>query len=220
MFLLYGIQIPKGDNMKVIKAEGKNGFKISLTATNFRDGDYEKLERILPLCAEALGSDEFQDFMANFSYDLKVCSGRWWWKKCRTDVIENFKDSYINVNGVRKYMEKEEVYHHLMTAEEVLSEDGEDKEADIFMELDRRSSRNVLGYTYSNTTKQWIYNSFFKNGDDWDIAGNIVHEWVHKMGYGHAYKRTATRQYSVPYAVGYFVRDYVEKALTQQEKEN
>ena len=144
----------------------------------------------------------------------------WWWKKCHTVKHSQFVDNHIMVEGKEHVMSKEEIYMHLMAGEETLSEDGEDGEADIFMELDRRSSRNVLGYTYSNTTKQWIYNSFFTNGDDWDIAGNIVHEWVHKMGYGHAYKRTATRQYSVPYAVGYFVRDYVEKALTQQEKEN
>lgn len=206
--------------MRKITAEAESGFKINLTATNFRDGDYEKIETAVKYIAEALGSEEFQDYMANFEYEQKICSGMWWWKKCRTVKHTQFVDNHIQKEGFKLILSKEEIYDHLMAGEERLSEDGEDGEADIFMELDRRSSRNVLGYTYSNTTKQWIYNNFFTNGDVWDIAGNITHEWVHKMGYGHAYKKTATRKYSVPYAVGYFVRDYVEKALTQQDQEN
>ena len=83
--------------------------------------------------------------------------------------------------------------------------------------LFRRSKRNVLGYTYSNTKTQWVYNYFFTNGGIEDIAGNMVHEWVHKMGFGHASKNNSTRKYTVPYAVGYFVKEYVEKKLTQQQ---
>lgn len=198
----------KKDNLSYVGV-GDNGFKVALSATNFYDQDFLRLQEAAQWMAEALGSKEFMDFCRKFGYEITVCSGKWWWKNCWKQRHDEFNDN--------EGYDNEEIYNILMSGKEKLSTDGADREADVFLELDRRSNRRVLGYTYANSTKQWIYNNFFRNGDIWDVAGNIAHEWVHKMGFTHDYKYTSTREFSVPYAVGYFVRDYVEKKLTQQQ---
>ena len=74
--------------------------------------------------------------------------------------------------------------------------------------LDKRYKKGVLGYTYPSTVKQWIYKSFFIDATYKEVSQNLTHEWMHKIGFGHPSKKTSTRKYSVPYACGYFVRDY------------
>ena len=34
------------------------------------------------------------------------------------------------------------------------------------------------------------------------VASNLFHEWLHKVGFGHAVNYSVSRDYSVPYAVG------------------
>lgn len=178
------------------------GEKINLRLeySNFNDEEVDKLIKAAEHFIKAINSKEFKNFILNFGYESKICSGRFWNKKCVSVNIPNFKDNNDKSNM--------EIYNHLMTGKEVLSNDS-DKEIDIEIILDRRNKKGVLGYTYANTTRQWIYNSFFRSGSIEDIAGNIAHEWTHKMGYTHDFRYTPTREYSVPYAVGYFVRDYV-----------
>lgn len=105
----------------------------------------------------------------------------------------------------------EEIYKKIMSGAETLDPQA-DSEADIFIELDRSYSWSAIGYTYDNTKWQWIYNRFFKGASVASIASNIAHEYMHKLGYDHEYKWTALREFSVPYAVGYFVERYAKMA--------
>jgi uncharacterized protein YjaZ len=90
-----------------------------------------------------------------------------------------------------------------MAGKEVLRE-AKNYQADIVLRIDRRRRRGVLGYTYPSSIKQWIYSWFLKS-DFKSVAGNLAHEWCHKMGYKHAYKYNSTRHHTVPYAVGDYV---------------
>ena len=47
---------------------------------------------------------------------------------------------------------------------------------------------------------------YFDRYTPYQVAGNLTHEWLHKMGFTHDSAATSTRPYSVPYAVGYIVR--------------
>jgi hypothetical protein len=71
----------------------------------------------------------------------------------------------------------------------------------------------VIGYTNQNTLTIFINRVIYQKTEVYKIAMNLVHEWTHKMGYDHDFKATARRPASVPYAVGYMVRD-MGKALT------
>lgn len=62
-------------------------------------------------------------------------------------------------------------------------------------------NNGTVGYTYSNTNNIWMNKKFHNRMKDCERAGNIGHELSHKRGYGHDYKRTANRPYSVPYTI-------------------
>jgi hypothetical protein len=44
-----------------------------------------------------------------------------------------------------------------------------------------------------------------------ELAGNIAHESMHVLGYGHPYFNTKQRPFSVPYAIGYFFKQEAAK---------
>ena len=65
----------------------------------------------------------------------------------------------------------------------------------------------VVGYTYVTTPVQWMNRYYFNKFSAPQIAGNLVHEWTHKLGFGHDFKSTKRRPFSVPYAVGDIVAE-------------
>jgi hypothetical protein len=83
-----------------------------------------------------------------------------------------------------------------------------DNTADLYLELVKKNKpwpslffpNPSIGY--SNPTQKEIYTFswWFNQTSDWAYAGHIAHEWCHKLGFEHAHKPNATRQYSVPYA--------------------
>jgi hypothetical protein len=64
------------------------------------------------------------------------------------------------------------------------------------------ASNNVVGYTYPNVTTLWVNTKYMDRYDDPEIVRNQAHEMMHKLGYGHDFKATKRRPYSVPYAIG------------------
>lgn len=74
-------------------------------------------------------------------------------------------------------------------------------------------SNNVLGYTNQGTKTIFINRNFYNRAEIYEIAMNLTHEWCHKMGFGHDSKATARRPYTVPYGVGYIIRDLAQTLL-------
>lgn len=108
-----------------------------------------------------------------------------------------------------------QVFETIMSGAEKLSPEI-DGEADISVTLDARDAGSVIGYTYPNTRMQWIYASFFGRATPADIAGNLAHEYCHKIGFEHEFNFTSLRQYTVPYAIGYLTRE-IANNLTKGE---
>lgn len=65
----------------------------------------------------------------------------------------------------------------------------------------------VIGWTNGQILTVWVNTAKFDEFEISDIAGNITHEYLHKIGFDHASAKDRT---SVPYAVGYIVRDLVK----------
>lgn len=99
-----------------------------------------------------------------------------------------------------------QIYDHIMTGEEVLQK-GKDYEIDAEIEM-YSAETNTIGYTYQNTVKTWLNRVFASKYSEEQIAGNFIHEWLHKLGYQHS---SAKDYDSVPYAIGYLVRDMVKE---------
>lgn len=70
---------------------------------------------------------------------------------------------------------------------------------------------STVGYT--TTTSQYInmntkfLNSYTSN----QVARNMTHEWLHKLGFGHSASYSTARNYSVPYAIGSIMEELAAK---------
>lgn len=167
-------------------------------AIGFTPDEMVKLSKAASLLESILNSDIFKGEVRAHGYYAK----EHWWSKSK----------WVNAFRMSKGLSTNGVYLTIMRGSEVLSPEG-DNEADIQLTIDRRDAGDVLGYTYSSTAMQWIYASFFGRATTADIAANLAHEYCHKLGFDHEFNRTADRQYTVPYGVGYIVKRLAVEVL-------
>jgi hypothetical protein len=157
-------------------------------ATNFSLSELKKLKEVLPVLEKAINSNEFKKWCVEYDF-------------------ENAYDNRMNGN---------QIYIKLMTGAEVL-DPKEDKEMDIDLTIYTvpwyGRGKNVIGYTYPSTMRTWVNRKFFSSYTIAGIAGNLAHEWCHKIGFDHSFYWTSTRSTSVPYAVGYKVEELCERIL-------
>jgi hypothetical protein len=73
------------------------------------------------------------------------------------------------------------------------------------------SSRNTVGYTYPSGLKIWMNTKYFDVYTPAEVAGNVFHEWTHKLGFGHDSRYSVSRNSSVPYALGYIMEELGKK---------
>lgn len=102
-----------------------------------------------------------------------------------------------STNGLSNY----DVWSKILTGSEILSPE-EDGDIDVHVEVFSSPFSKVIGYTKENTIKTWINRKFFDRMSPADIAGNMFHEWLHKVGFDHVSEKEST---SVPYALGNLV---------------
>ncbi len=156
------------------------------SATNFNSSDLKKLERIVEIVDAVVNSTTFRDRVLNFTY-------------------KNQKRFYQNGG-----LNNEQIYTALMSGmEKFPSPSVADQTMQVNIRLFAPSffQRNVIGYTRPNTKIISINRNFFRKSKEYDIAGNLVHEYLHKIGFSHDTYYSRARDSSVPYAIGYIVRD-------------
>lgn len=78
---------------------------------------------------------------------------------------------------------------------------------DVEIELYSDFKSNVLGFTRPRTKRIWMNMKYFNKHTPSEVASNLTHEWLHKLGFDHERERHPDRKYSVPYAVGYIVKE-------------
>jgi len=164
---------------------------------NFSEVNERKMRAAIQLLERVVNSDEFKEAVLNFTY-----AG---------------KSEYVQNNG----MTNEQIYQHLMTGKENLYPEV-DLEMDLDVSLYKQSwgRCSVVGYTTPSSPRIYVNRCFFNGFELQEIAGNLFHEWVHKMGFGHDFKPTTRRPFSVPYALGYLVRTIGAKYNNEVFTEN
>jgi hypothetical protein len=113
----------------------------------------------------------------------------------------NGTTSFANNNGLTNA----QIYQTILDAAERLKP-IKNNTLDVGVKLYYENS-TIVGYTSSSITYINVNSKFFDQFDANAVAGNLFHEWLHKLGYGHDSAATAIRPYSVPYAIGYIIRD-------------
>ena len=180
----------------------KKYLKVSIATEGLSQDEMVKVLLAEKHMEKAINSKEFKDFVLNYEFSYSYYTGRFWWKRHHVEHGKHFTSTHLT---------NYQVYEKIMSGAETLSPEH-NHEADIFLKIDRHNKKSVLGYTYQNTKWQWAYISFFRRASVKQLAGNMMHEWLHKISFGHDFKRTARRPFSVNYAIGYWVSNYEQKS--------
>jgi len=148
----------------------------------------------------AVNSDRFKHYILNHHYRVKVVTKKFLWfiREWHYEERKGFTCTDLSNEGL---------YAKIMTGAETLNPTI-DNTININLKVDRKGSKRVLGYTYPNSVWQWVNSWFLNSGKEEDIRGNLFHEWCHKIGLKHPKRYSFKRQNSVPYQLGYFVRDF------------
>jgi len=125
-------------------------------------------------------------------------------EKFRTSVLNHFW------NGAKQYannrgLSNAQIYQSVLDAAESLKP-IKNNTMDLGVKMYYQAS-SIVGYTNGSITYINVNTKFFNTFATNSVSGNLFHEWLHKLGYGHDSAATAQRPYSVPYAVGYMIRD-------------
>lgn len=136
----------------------------------------------------------------------------------RAKIVINstaFKERVLNHthNGEKTFVKNngqsnEEIYETIMNAAEDLLPEA-DQEMDLDITLYYKNNSTV-GYTYPDTIRIWVNDKFFSNYTLGQVAANAVHEWTHKIGYGHSRYNSPDRPYTVPYGIGTIIEELVD----------
>jgi hypothetical protein len=156
-------------------------FEINAQLFEFEPGDEEKVRQAFEIIKKVVASVEFRDRVLNFTY-------------------QNKKQFFEN-----KGLTNEEVYKKILEGSEELAP-GIDHEMDLELQL-YYSWKNTVGYTYASKPRIYINTKYFDVYTPAEVAGNIFHEWTHKLGFKHASSNTTGRSSTVPYALGYLVKE-------------
>ena len=83
----------------------------------------------------------------------------------------------------------------------------ENNAMDVEVELYTDYRSKVLGFTLPRSRRIWMNRKYFYKHTPAEVASHLTHEWLHKLGFHHEKERTEDRKFSVPYAIGYIVKD-------------
>lgn len=115
------------------------------------------------------------------------------------------KKGFVDNRG----LSNEEIYQIILDGSETLKP-GKNGRMDVELELYENPSRTI-GYTYPHTSRIWMNTKYFNKYSPVQVADNLFHEWLHKLGFDHALKYSKSRNFSVPYAIGYLVEELATK---------
>lgn len=160
-------------------------FDANLSLNEFDSKDEIKVMKAIEIIKKVIKTSEFRNRVINFTY--------------------NGKKTYVDNDGFTN----EQIYQKLIDGAETLKPEV-DHEMDLELEL-YYSSRNTVGYTYANVLRIWMNTKYFDVYTPAEVAGNVFHEWTHKLGFDHASSYSVSRDSSVPYALGYIVEELGKK---------
>lgn len=168
-------------------------FKVNITyggtATYNTAARRAKYEKAIVLLKKVIADKQFRDLIKAHAYqgsDFAFMTS----DPCKTDDC---------------------VYDRLLDGIEKLSPTS-DNEMDMEVRF-YYSSGNTVGYTYPNVKYIYVNVKYFDTYKLNSVAANMIHEYLHKQGYGHDSSATTRRPYSVPYGVGSIMRKVGEKYL-------
>lgn len=162
----------------------------AMSIEGFSGESLAKLRKAFELLEAVVNSDEFKDRIINF---------------------KNSKGERTFASN--KGLTNEQIYQIFMEGRETLQQNTPG-EMNFFLRLYNRPWSRVIGYTTGDTNVININWKFFRNFRPNEVAGNLAHEWTHKIGFDH---KSAAEHDSAPYAIGYIVEEMGRNYLALQK---
>ncbi len=163
-------------------------FEVNPIMVGFSAAQEEKITRAAELIKKVVASTEFKNRIINYYY--------------------NGKKAFIDAD-----MTNAQVYKKILEASEKMSNGGRNNTMDLEIELYGDDGSNTIGYTYPNVVRIFMNTKYFSKFNASQVADNMFHEWLHKIGFKHAVDATPSRGHSVPYAIGYLVKSLSKNYL-------
>lgn len=156
-------------------------FSTNVDYMNLTTTQEDKYDQAVSLVKKVVGTTAFRTKVLNHTY--------------------NGTKSYANNNGLTNA----QIYQAILDAAEKL-QPAKNNTLDVGVKM-YYENNSVVGWTNGSITYINVNTKFFNGYDANEVAGNLFHEWLHKLGYGHDSTATTRRPYSVPYAIGYMIRE-------------
>lgn len=157
-------------------------FDVNVMMLNFSRTQEDKVLKASELIKKIVASKEFKRRVLNYTY--------------------NGKKRFVDNAGLTN----KQIYERILEASEKMTNLGNNNTMDLELELYTDNSSSTIGYTYPNIVRVYMNRKYFDKFRAHQVADNMMHEWLHKIGFNHEVKATPSRKHSVPYAVGYIVK--------------
>lgn len=157
-----------------------------LYLVNFNQEEETKVKNAVMIIKKVISSKEFKDRVLNFTYKGQ----------------RQFNDN--------QGLSNEEIYRKILEGAEKIGNSTRNNIMDVELELYHQLTKTI-GYTYPNTVRIWMNKKYFDRYTPIEVADNLMHEWMHKLGFTHDISWSQDRDHTVPYAIGYLVEELAKK---------
>ncbi|HXH73754.1 MAG TPA: hypothetical protein VNJ08_02245 [Bacteriovoracaceae bacterium] len=161
------------------------GFDINLKLENFNVEQEEKVLKAADLIKRVVVSEEFKNAILNHTY--------------------RGEKTFAENNGLTN----EQIYQKILEGSEDLRP-GADNKMDMDLEVYFEDTITV-GYTRPSVFKVWMNSKYLNKNGPAEVTTNMMHEWLHKLGFKHDLKHSDRRMNTVPYAIGYLMERLAKK---------
>lgn len=129
---------------------------------------------------------------------------------------EAFRSAILNhtFNGKKQFnnnkgLTNAQIYQKILEGSEI-KYTSKNNQMDMGIKLYYEDSTTV-GYTNKSITFINCNTKFFNKYTASQVAHNMMHEWMHKIGFEHDVNYSKSRDYSVPYAIGTIINKLAPK---------
>jgi hypothetical protein len=151
-------------------------FDTNVTPIGTTSSQEAKIQAAEMKIKDVVGSEEFRSAVLNHTYGGK----------------KTFVDN--------KGLTNAQIYQKILDGAETL-QPKKNNAMDISVKLYYQNSI-VVGYTTTASKTINMNTKYFNTYTSSGVSHNMMHEWLHKLGFTHAASYTVSRNYSVPYAIG------------------